>query len=83
MQVSFSAGKELIDQVEQLAERSGRSRSETIAMLLDLAIKAIGTGKLMEAQEPTGSQLLAMLRDFAESTEKRFKAIEKKLQEAK
>lgn len=83
MQVSFSANKELIKKIEELAEKSGRTRSATIAMLLDLAVKTVGSGRLREAKEPTTGQVLSMMRDMAERFQKRFEAIERKLEASK
>jgi predicted transcriptional regulator len=82
MQVSFSADKELIDRIEEIAQKTERSRSATIAMLLNVAVRIAGNGKLRETAEPTTGQLLQMMRDMAERFEKRFKEIERRLEES-
>jgi predicted transcriptional regulator len=80
MQVSFSAEKELIARIEEIAQKTERSRSATIAMLLNVAVRIAGDGKIRLAAEPTTGQLLQMIRDMAERFQKRFEEIERKLE---
>ena len=79
-QICFTADNELAETLDTMAKKLQRSRSHVINMLLKAAVKTFGTGTMREAKEPTTDELLAMMRDMVERFEKRFQAIEKKLE---
>lgn len=70
-QICFSADRELIEQLDELAKRQNKSRSEMIKLLLKSTVPVALHGKpLHEAIEPTVQEKLAEL-------EARIKKLEK------
>ena len=59
-QVCFTAEETLIQELDDLARKTERSRSEIIEMLLKVAVKQFGKG-ITEARTPTMEELTKML----------------------
>jgi metal-responsive CopG/Arc/MetJ family transcriptional regulator len=75
-QVCFTAEEELIAELDALAQKTERSRSEIIEMLLKAAVQAWGKG-FHEAKAPTNEELVKMIIRL----EKRIEKLEEKLHE--
>jgi len=57
-QINFTAEEELIAKIDEIAEKITRSRSDTIEMLLKLAVATYGSGKMTEGIVPASSLLV-------------------------
>lgn len=51
-QLSITLDKELVEKIDEMAEKMHKSRSDTINMLVKVAVKISGGGKLTEATKP-------------------------------